>query len=91
MRVIPGRSEHRTLGDFVQVRGSRTQLRRHTVCEVHRIRWSAIRPPIQECVEKAGHDTVQTIERRPSPVQVLCVMGGSALGLAVNLVPFLLF
>ncbi len=55
---------------------------------------------LQERAEKAGHEpspkkaddgTVETIERWPPPVQVLCIMGGSALCWAVILAPFLLF
>ena len=41
--------------------------------------------------EAAADGDVETVERWPRPVQVLCIMGGSAFCWALILTPFLLF
>ena len=51
---------------------------------------------LQERAEQASHEpsaenTVETFERWSPRIQVLCIMGGSALCWAVILAPFLLF
>ncbi len=46
---------------------------------------------LQERAENAADRDVETIERWSPRVQVLCIMGGSALLWAVILAPFLLF